>query len=73
MLVVIGGDTLYRLCQAMGADSLAAIGEWSPGVPVSRIVGGAWHGAALISKSGAYGDPDLLTRILDNAMETARG
>ena len=73
MLVVAGGDTLYRLCRATGAESLAAIGEWSPGVPVARIVGGAWPGAALISKSGAYGDPDLLVRILDNAAENARG
>lgn len=71
VLVVTGGDTLYRFCRATGAASLAAIGEWSPGVPVARIVGGAWAGAVLISKSGAFGDPDLLLRILDNATESA--
>lgn len=53
------------------AESVAAIGEWSPGVPVARIAGGAWRGATLISKSGAYGDPGLLLRILDNATESA--
>jgi uncharacterized protein YgbK (DUF1537 family) len=73
VLVVVGGDTLYRLCRAAGAESLAAIGEWSPGAPVSRIVGGAWSGVALISKSGAYGDRDLLVRVLDNAAEQSRG
>ena len=73
VLVVTGGDTLYRFCRAAGAESLAAIGEWSPGVPVARIVGGAWPGVSLISKSGAYGDRDLLVRILDNAAENARG
>jgi uncharacterized protein YgbK (DUF1537 family) len=72
VLAVTGGDTLYRLCHAIGAESLAAIGEWSPGVPVSRITGGAWDGTMLISKSGAYGDPGLLVRILDNAAEDAR-
>lgn len=72
VLVVTGGDTLYRLCHAIGAESLAAIGEWSPGVPVSRITGGAWHGTTLVSKSGAYGDSGLLVRILGNAAEDAR-
>ena len=73
VLVVVGGDTLFRLCRAIGAESLAAIGEWSPGVPVSRIAGGPWGGTTLISKSGAFGDADLLVRILDNAEVDARG
>lgn len=72
VLVVTGGDTLYRFCRATGAASLAAIGEWSPGVPVARFVGGGWAGTVLISKSGAFGNPDLLLRILDNATESAR-
>jgi uncharacterized protein YgbK (DUF1537 family) len=73
VLVVVGGDTLFRLCHAVSAESLAAIGEWSPGIPVARIVGGPWRGARLISKSGAYGDRGLLVRILDNAAEQSRG
>jgi len=72
VLVVTGGDTLYRFCRAVRAECLATPGEWSPGVPVARIVGGGWAGAVLISKSGAFGDPGLLLRILDNATENAR-
>lgn len=72
VVMVSGGDTLYRFCRATDAESIAAIGEWSPGVPVARIVGGAWPGAALVSKSGAFGDPGLLLGILDNATESAR-
>jgi D-threonate/D-erythronate kinase len=66
VLVVSGGDTLFRLCDELAAESLEAIGEWSPGVAVARIVGGAWDGVTLISKSGAFGDPDLLVGILEN-------
>jgi hypothetical protein len=72
VLVVVGGDTLFRLCRAIGAESLEAIGEWSPGVPVSRIVGGPWIGTMLISKSGAFGGDDLLVRVFDNVAGDAR-
>ncbi len=72
VLIVVGGDTLFRLCRAVRVESLATIGEWSPGVPVSRIVGGQWDGTRLISKSGAFGDEDILVRLLDNAEADAR-
>lgn len=64
ILVAVGGDTLYRLCRAFDVTHLSALGEWSPGVAVSTIVGGLWDGATLISKSGAFGDSDFLLSVL---------
>jgi uncharacterized protein YgbK (DUF1537 family) len=62
LLVVSGGATLHRLAHALGAGSLAVTGELMPGVARSRLEGGRWPGATVISKSGAFGAPDLLVR-----------
>ena len=61
-LVVSGGATLFRLARALGAASLSVTGELMPGVARSRLEGGRWPGATVISKSGAFGTPDLLVR-----------
>jgi uncharacterized protein YgbK (DUF1537 family) len=66
-LVVSGGATLYRLARALGAGSLSVTGELMPGVARSRLEGGRWPGATVISKSGAFGTPDLLVRWWDTA------
>lgn len=63
-IVVIGGETLDAACKAVGANALHPRGEIMPGVPVSRVVGGAWDGIDLISRSGAFGAPDFLARLL---------
>jgi len=65
-LVVVGGDTLFRLCGALGASRLDAVGARLPGIAVSRFADGAWRGADVISKSGAFGTDDLLARLLLN-------
>jgi uncharacterized protein YgbK (DUF1537 family) len=59
-LVVTGGATLFRLVRALGAQSLRVHGELMAGIAVSRLDGGLWPGATVISKSGAFGAPDLL-------------
>jgi uncharacterized protein YgbK (DUF1537 family) len=64
-LVVTGGATLFRLVRALGADSLLVQGELMPGIAVSRLQDGRWPGATVISKSGAFGAPDLLVRWWD--------
>jgi D-threonate/D-erythronate kinase len=61
-LVVTGGATLFRLARALGARSLLVTGELMPGIAVSRVEGGRWPGAIVLSKSGAFGAPDLLVR-----------
>jgi uncharacterized protein YgbK (DUF1537 family) len=63
-LVVAGGETLRRLCGALGVAGLDVDGEVVPGVPTSILRGGAWEGQRLVSKSGAFGDPGFLARLL---------
>jgi uncharacterized protein YgbK (DUF1537 family) len=65
-VIVAGGETLKALCLALQAESLVVTGQVAPGLPRSRLRGGAWDGTAIISKSGAFGTPtiwrDLLRR-----------
>ncbi|CAO3457388.1 hypothetical protein [Azospirillum argentinense] len=63
-LLVSGGETLRALCQALGAGRLDLDGALLPGVPCSTLRGGAWEGVRVVSKSGAFGDPSLLRRLI---------
>jgi hypothetical protein len=66
-LVVSGGETLCALCLSLGTCRLDVVGQVMPGVPVSQMVGGRWEGVQVISKSGAFGEEDLLLRLLSLA------
>jgi len=61
-LGVTGGATLFRLVRALDARALLVSGELMPGIAVSRLDGGRWPGATVLSKSGAFGATDLLVR-----------
>jgi len=71
-LMVAGGETLAQVVATIGARRLRMLGEIEPGVPVSRVVGGGWEGGLLVSKSGAFGDDDLLARLFGLAASEAR-
>ncbi len=72
-VLVSGGETLHRLCRAAGATSLSVVGDLYPGVPVSRFRDGAWKNVALITKSGAFGDRDMLCDAIDRFRENFHG
>ena len=63
-LTVVGGETFAAVCRALGTETLLVEGEWRAGVPASRLSQGPWAGTACFSKSGAFGGPDWLFRLL---------
>ena len=63
-LVVSGGETLRALCLALGAARLDLYGAFETGVPCSILRGGPFDGVHVVSKSGAFGDPLLLRRLM---------
>jgi uncharacterized protein YgbK (DUF1537 family) len=65
-LFVSGGETLRAVCGILEADHLVVDGQIAPGIPSSRIRGGAWDGVRVISKSGAFGAPDLLRTLVEH-------
>jgi uncharacterized protein YgbK (DUF1537 family) len=54
---------LRGICESLGTERLDVTGEIMPGVPRSIMRGGRWDGVAVISKSGAFGAPDLLQQL----------
>jgi uncharacterized protein YgbK (DUF1537 family) len=63
-LLIAGGETLKALSVAVGAGALQVSGRLEPGVPRSLIKDGPWAGVDVISKSGAFGPPDLWRKLL---------
>jgi uncharacterized protein YgbK (DUF1537 family) len=63
-LIAAGGETLKAQCVAVGAAALKVLGRLEPGLPKSVIQGGRWDGVEVISKSGAFGPPDLWWNLL---------
>jgi uncharacterized protein YgbK (DUF1537 family) len=71
-LIVMGGETLLIVLDAVGALSAIVEGEIMPGVAIGRAVGGSWDGVTFASKSGAFGAPSLLRDLLiPSATETS--
>ncbi len=67
-LVVAGGETLRDVVRVLGASHLLVLGQMRPGVPVSRPGDGAWQSVRIVSKSGAFGAPDLLRQLLEESL-----
>ena len=64
-LVVVGGDTLLALCQALGATGLQSeVALNRPGWGCARMVGGRWDGLVCHTRSGAFGGPQDLLDVL---------
>jgi uncharacterized protein YgbK (DUF1537 family) len=62
-LMVTGGATLQSVATRLMTKALRIEGQFAPGVPVARLVGGEWHGLVVASKSGGFGDVGLFSKI----------
>lgn len=61
-LFIIGGDTLIAFIHYLGIKTIIPAAELMPGVVLAKYrFEGAWR--YLISKSGGFGEPDLLRRV----------
>jgi D-threonate/D-erythronate kinase len=63
-LIISGGETFKGLCTSLGARSLLVSGHVVPGLPRSLMQGGRWDGVEIVSKSGAFGPPELWRDLL---------
>lgn len=70
-LVVVGGDTLLALCRTAGAHALMASASPRLGWGCARLVGGVWDGIPCYSRSGAFGDPDDLSIMVQQVTSCA--
>lgn len=60
----VGGDTLQAIVGTAGITEILPVCEITPGVPLSEI---EYRGEKryLLTKSGGFGDPDLLCRLIE--------
>jgi hypothetical protein len=72
-LLVAGGETLRAVCVALETDHLELVGQIEPGIPHSIMRGGQFDGVQVVSKSGAFGDRNLLRRLLALDPHLTRG
>jgi D-threonate/D-erythronate kinase len=63
--VLVGGDGAAAILRRLAADRVVVDSMISTGCPASTVVGGRADGLRLITKSGGFGQPDTLTRIVD--------
>lgn len=63
-IFVTGGDCQSVVLQAVEAEAADCLGEIAPGLPMARIIGGRMDGTLMISKSGGFGEPDLLREMI---------
>ncbi len=64
-LFLSGGDTASLVCRALNVHRIELRREFAPGVPLGVLRGGSFDGVAVVTKSGGFGDPDLLVSIAD--------
>ncbi|MGA2889507.1 MAG: four-carbon acid sugar kinase family protein [Terracidiphilus sp.] len=64
-LILTGGDTALLAARALNAHSFILHGEFAPGIPWGIVEGGRAQGRIVITKSGGFGTPITLNRILD--------
>jgi len=69
-LVATGGETARAVLTTAGAGHLVVTGEVEPGVVHAHVPG---LGLDLVTKAGAFGDPDALLRCLPAAVRNPRG
>lgn len=62
LIFIMGGDSLLGLARWMKMSDLTVLGQIAPGVVLSRF---SYRGKSryLLSKSGAFGEPDLFLKV----------
>jgi uncharacterized protein YgbK (DUF1537 family) len=63
-LVLSGGSTAGLVFDALGVEAFDIGGSTTAGAPWGTIRGRIGEGCTVVTKSGAFGDPDELARIV---------
>lgn len=63
-LILVGGDGAAAVLQELGCTQLRVLRSIAAGVPLATTIDGASSGLGVITKSGGFGEPELLTTIM---------
>lgn len=59
-LVLIGGDTAFRICEDLGVYGIHILKEIEPYVPAGILMGGKLDGVPVVTKAGGFGSQNIL-------------
>jgi len=71
-LILIGGDTSIKIMNSLDAKAIRSEGEFLPGIPSGRIIGGAYDGMRVITKAGGFGDSYTLVKMIKSMKSIKR-
>ena len=64
-LVLTGGDIARSCCDLLSATGFKVVEEVAPGIPLGVLKGGPCDGLRVVTKAGAFGAEDALSRAVD--------
>ncbi|YAL82637.1 four-carbon acid sugar kinase family protein [Dermacoccaceae bacterium W4C1] len=64
-LVLVGGDTAAAVLHRLGVSAVRMVADGRLDLPCGVIAGGPFDGMPLVTKSGGFGSPDSLVRLID--------
>ncbi|MGM0240135.1 four-carbon acid sugar kinase family protein [Enterococcus sp. AZ103] len=65
-IFLTGGDTAIEIIHQLGGNGCKIIEEVDTGVVKSRLVGGLWDGLQIVTKAGAFGQPETIQQSIEN-------
>ncbi|MDM8102443.1 four-carbon acid sugar kinase family protein [Oceanobacillus oncorhynchi] len=63
--VLTGGDISGATCKALKGEGIRVIGEVEPGIPYGQLFGGLFDGLPVVTKAGAFGTEQALSKALE--------
>jgi len=60
--ILTGGDTAVAVCRALGVASIRVLEEVAPAIPLGEMETAAGKKLRVITKAGAFGNPDALVK-----------
>ncbi|MCM3694019.1 four-carbon acid sugar kinase family protein [Neobacillus niacini] len=67
--VLTGGDIAGATCKVLQGEGIRVIGEVEPGIPYGKLFGGLFDGIPLVTKAGAFGTHQALSKALQKVTE----
>jgi len=69
-LVLTGGETAVGVARRLGAAGIRLEGEVEPGIPAGALIGP--HPYRVVTKAGAFGEPDTLVRVVEKLLKSGK-
>jgi D-threonate/D-erythronate kinase len=67
--VLTGGDIAGATCKVLNGEGIRVIGEVEAGIPYGKLFGGLFDGTPLVTKAGAFGTEQALSKALQTITE----